>query len=452
MTVDIESVAKETDELDEVLNKLKQAEAKKPPEKGNSSSGGKGASTEGKGTGNKSGGTGEKEEGKEGKESRSDKSGTDKEGAKEPDENDEEGEEGEEGEGSGKGDEKEDDGAEEGEGSGEGEEDEEEPEGDEEGAGIDEEHDSAYEDAKKKFEDEVANKDTKPDIDPSKKEKIGEIVDKFEPVVHDEEADKFIEHIRKDDAPKGEFLQGDLAMIDNLSDIREGVKAMLKRVQNISRAPSNSGRLDVRRYIQARLNHADIPVFVNRKLTSLNEGKFLILVDVSGSMWSPMSDFRASPSIYYSGGKVGRTVTRISFEINVGQALQEQLTKMGATVKVFSFGNKLIEGFNDGGGASTEEGLMWVSVYMPYVLQGYTLIFMTDSDIVNGFTDEFRAMTAMQHKRGGGILLWFNDGTSVIPDRLKSAWGSIEAIPVFSKETAMLAIKKLMQKLLTIYT
>ena len=86
MTVDIESVAKETDELDEVLNKLKQAEAQKPPEKGSSSPGGKGASTEGKGEGNKSGGTGEKEEGEEGKESRSDRSGAGKEGAKEPDE------------------------------------------------------------------------------------------------------------------------------------------------------------------------------------------------------------------------------------------------------------------------------------------------------------------------------------------------------------------------------
>ena len=448
MTVDIESVAKETDELDEVLNKLKQAKAKKPPEKGSSSPGGEGESTEGEGEGNESGGAGEKEEGEEGKESRSDKSGADKEGAKEPDkkdEEDEEVEEGEEGEGSGKGDEKEDEGAEEGEGSGEGEEDEEEPEGDEEGS-IDEEHDSAYEDAKKKFEDEVANKDTKPDIDPSTKEKIGEIVDKFEPVVHDEEADEFIEHIRKDEAPKGDYLQGELSSVINLPDVREDIKAMLKRVQNISRAPSNSGRLDVRRYIQARLNHADIPVFVNRRLTSLNEGKFLILVDVSGSMWSGMRDY------HFKTDTANHVVTRMSFEINVGQALQEQLTKMGATVKVFSFGNKLIEGFNDGGGASTEEGLMWVSVYMPYVLQGYTLIFMTDSDIVNGFTDEFRAMTAMQHKRGGGILLWFNEGASVIPDRLKSAWGSIEAIPVFSKETAMLAIKKLMQKLLTIYT
>jgi hypothetical protein len=449
MTVDIESVAKETDELDEVLNKLKQAKAKKPPEKGSSSPSGEGESAEGKGTGNKSGGTGEKEEGEEGKESRSDRSGAGKEGAKEPDEKDEEDEEveeGEEGEGSGKGDEKEDEDTEEGEGSGEGEEDEEEPEGDEEGAGIDEEHDSAYEDARKKFEDEVANKDTKPDIDASTKEKIGEIVDKFEPVVHDEEADEFIEHIRKDETPKGDYLQGELSSVVNLPDVREDIKAMLKRVQNISRAPSNSGRLDVRRYIQARLNHADIPVFVNRRLTSLNEGKFLILVDVSGSMWSGMRDYRFKTDF------ADHVVTRISFEINVGQALQEQLTKMGATVKVFSFGNKLIEGFNDGGGASTEEGLMWVSVYMPYVLQGYTLIFMTDSDIVNGFTDEFRAMTAMQHKRGGGILLWFNDGASVIPDRLKSAWGSIEAIPVFSKETAMLAIKKLMQKLLTIYT
>ena len=448
MTVDIESVAKETDELDEVLNKLKQAKAKKPPEKGSSSPGGEGESTEGEGEGNESGGAGEKEEGEEGKESRSDKSGADKEGAKEPDkkdEEDEEVEEGEEGEGSGKDDEKEDEDIEEGEGSGEGEEDEEEPEGDEEGS-IDEEHDSAYEDAKKKFEDEVANKDTKPDIDPSNKEKIGEIVDKFEPVVHDEEADEFIEHIRKDEAPKGDYLQGELSSVINLPDVREDIKAMLKRVQNISRAPSNSGRLDVRRYIQARLNHADIPVFVNRRLTSLNEGKFLILVDVSGSMWSGMRDY------HFKTDTANHVVTRMSFEINVGQALQEQLTKMGATVKVFSFGNKLIEGFNDGGGASTEEGLMWVSVYMPYVLQGYTLIFMTDSDIVNGFTDEFRAMTAMQHKRGGGILLWFNEGASVIPDRLKSAWGSIEAIPVFSKETAMLAIKKLMQKLLTIYT
>lgn len=433
MTVDIESVAKETDELDEVLNKLKQAKAKKPPDKGSSSPGGKGESTEGIGEGNQSGGAGEKEEGEEGKENRSDKSGAGKEGAKEPDEKDEEEEEGEEGE--------------EGEGSSKGEEDEEEePEGDEEGAGIDEEHDSAYEDAKKKFEDDVANKDTKPDINPSTKEKIGEITDKFEPVVHDEEAEEFIEHIRKDETPKGDYLQGELSSVINLPDVREDIKAMLKRVQNISRAPSNSGRLDVRRYIQARLNHADIPVFVNRRLTSLNEGKFLILVDVSGSMWSGMRDYR------FKTDSAVHVVTRISFEINVGQALQEQLTKMGATVKVFSFGNKLIEGFNDGGGASTEEGLMWVSVYMPYVLQGYTLIFMTDSDIVNGFTDEFRAMTAMQHKRGGGILLWFNDGASVIPDRLKSAWGSIEAIPVFSKETAMLAIKKLMQKLLTIYT
>ena len=449
MTVDIESVAKETDELDEVLNKLKQAEAQKPPEKGSSSSGGKGASTEGKGEGNKSGGAAEKEEGEEGKESRSDKSGAGKEGAEEPDEDKEEDEEGE---GSGKGDEKEDDGAEEGEGSGEGEEDEEEPEGDEEGADIDEEHDSAYEDAKKKFEDEVANKDTKPDIDVRKRDEIDALADKFEPVVHDEEADKFIEHIRKDETPKGDYLQGELSSVVNLPDVREDIKAMLKRVQNISRAPSNSGRLDVRRYIQARLNHADIPVFVNRRLTSLNEGKFLILVDVSGSMWSGMRGYNSKLTDYYTGGSIGHTVTRVDFEINVGQALQEQLTKMGATVKVFSFGNKLIEGFNDGGGASTEEGLMWVSVYMPYVLQGYTLIFMTDSNIVNGFTDEFRAMTATQHKRGGGILLWFNDGASVIPDRLKSAWGSIEAIPVFSKETAMLAIKKLMQKLLTIYT
>lgn len=414
--VTIKDIADKTGELEDILSKLKPPEDKK--ERKESEEGSSGAGEEGE--------SGAGSEGAEGEE------GTTGEIEEAPIGESEE--------------DKEDEKSKKGPASGDDEESDEID--DTEGAGIPKAHDSKFEDAKKAFEDEVHDKDTKPDMDKRKEDELDDVTEKFEPVKHDESADEFIEHMRTDPPPTGGYLRGELANIPNLPEVREEIATMLKRIQNISRAPSSTGRLDVRRYMQARLNHADIPVFTSRRLTTLNEGKFLILLDVSGSMWSGMGDAYTirMPDDHEA------IVTRIAVEFSIGQALQEQLTKMGATVKVFSFGEKLIEGFNGGGGQRTEEGLMWVSVYMPYVLQGYTLIFMTDADIVKGFTPEFKAMTATQHKRGGGILLWFTYGAREIPEGLKQAWGSIEAVPVYNKESVQLAIKKLMQKLLTIYT
>ena len=264
-----------------------------------------------------------------------------------------------------------------------------------------------------------------------------------------------------------------------------------KTVKHIGNAPEQTGRINITRYIQAgmydkRIAQSNIPVFHNKRQVALKDGKFVILVDISGSM---ITEFGNSATILDKRGhelakntetiidikkakKLNKQIKnagkadkypiekykRSEIALSMAIALEREIKKAGAISVGYTFEEHLHKGLltNKGGGGS--DGLINdADELAPYAQKGYTFIFITDGEFDIAEDSVFYKMLNEIKKRGGGLLLYFtNEATISITTALnniksKSAWEKTYISPVFDTTSLKNAFNNLTKLLLDHY-
>ncbi len=174
------------------------------------------------------------------------------------------------------------------------------------------------------------------------------------------------------------------------------VKAGVRDLMIKSRTPRQQGRLNVKSYIQARENQANIPVFTQRRFNKIHRGKFLIVIDKSGSM--------AAEAI-----KNNKDLFKDAVARNLAITLKKELEKLGSVVALHAFGSQYAKDIDAKVGAGSSGLFDNVFTVEKYISSGYTLIVITDAEFEDKWAGRLVKMFMAAKNRRGGILIWFDN-------------------------------------------
>lgn len=229
-------------------------------------------------------------------------------------------------------------------------------------------------------------------------------------------------------------------VVGDLPELRKEIQTAIKNFQLTSKRKSRGGVFSSRAYIHAKYNNPNAPMFRSRAKTPLGRGKFLLVMDSSGSMY-----------IDYPGlqGPMSPHPLNIRFAYIFLSELSKQLKDKGAKVEEVSFTDDMHHGLVVSDTAGNFTDIDMLKYFKDKVDQGYTIIMVTDEvDKPQPNTVSiFRSLDNSIGTKNSALILTTDKGGDMFGG-LKHA----HRVKIVDKKSISVALKELQKMLEEKYT
>ncbi len=206
---------------------------------------------------------------------------------------------------------------------------------------------------------------------------------------------------------------GNTLIFEDLPDLRKQVDNAVKQFVLKSKRSSRSGRLSTRMYIRAKYNNPNTPVFKHKAKIPISRGKFLLVLDGSGSMYPDLNSHGAWVQPAPIGPLVpGQPIMSLRLGYIFLDELGKQLKRMGAKVEEISFTTNVYHGLVTDRGAGTSVGPSMLKYFKSKVDEGYTIVIVTDEqDSPGKYTVEaFKKLDSSIGLKNSALILTTPEG------------------------------------------